>query len=404
MSVLFHLLLACSTLFTSSSALPSTSHQPVPSSAPSSSTLSTPLPPSKDPWYTAPPDYESARPGTVLRIRPAPGNLTSVLANTSAVYNILYRTTDSHYKPSWAVTTLLIPSSQSHTTANTSKRADQSKDLLSYAIPYDAADVDASPSYAFYSLYEGTFGDLSAALSQGWYVNVPDYEGPLASFTAGVQSGHATIDSIRAVLASGLGLGDSTRSALWGYSGGALANEWAAELQVQYAPELTFSGADLGGLTPNVTSVIESVNGQYWAGLIPLGLLGVASQYPEVMFLATKNITWAEAIATFMNQDISDYFVNGEAYVQAQMPLFVYKAIADEISPIGETDALVDKYCAVGANILYQRNMVGGHLAEYTNGDARAFEWLRSVLEGTYTPASGCTIQNVTVNVTSTAL
>lgn len=70
------------------------------------------------------------------------------------------------------------------------------------------------------------------------------------------------MDSIRAILSSGLGLEAScAKYALWGYSGGALASEWAAELQVQYAPELNFAGVALGGLTPNVTSVLLTVNG-----------------------------------------------------------------------------------------------------------------------------------------------
>lgn len=131
--------------------------------------------------------------------------------------------------------------------------------LLSYQIPYDSADVDASPSY---SLYSSPPPDIAAALGFGWYVNVPDFEGPLASFTAGVESGHATLDSVRAVLSSDYGLTDGARYAMWGYSGGALATEWAAELQVQYAPELNFSGVALGGLTPNISSVLESVTGQ----------------------------------------------------------------------------------------------------------------------------------------------
>jgi hypothetical protein len=67
-----------------------------------------PPPPSKDPFYTAPRGYEHAAPGAVLRVRSAPG-LAKVIANCSAAYNLLYRTTDSNYKPTWAVTTLYVP-------------------------------------------------------------------------------------------------------------------------------------------------------------------------------------------------------------------------------------------------------------------------------------------------------
>lgn len=136
--------------------------------------------------------------------------------------------------------------------------------------------LDASPSYVVYagSDADNTLADISTGLSQGWSVNLPDYEGPLASFTAGVLSGHATLDSVRAVFNAnrllGWGLAQDARYAMWGYSGGALASEWAAELQVQYAPEMRFSGAALGGLTPNVTSVLYSINGQISVGLAPV--------------------------------------------------------------------------------------------------------------------------------------
>lgn len=194
-----------------------------------SDTPAAPIPPLQDPWYSAPDGFESAKPGDVLRIRKAPGNLTSLASNCSSAYNILYRTTNSQYKPDWAVTTVFVPVSASPA-------------LLSYQIPYDSAWLDASPSYAFYTS-DGTryLSDVSTGLSFGWFVNVPDYEGPLASFTAGVMSGHATIDSIRAAFNANetLGLDVDARYAMWGYSGGALASEWAAELQVQYAPEVS---------------------------------------------------------------------------------------------------------------------------------------------------------------------
>ena len=121
-----------------------------------------PLPPSIDPWYTAPANFASTAPGAILRVRPAPGNLTSVVGNCSAAYNILYRTTDSNDSPAWAVTTLYVPMHYS-----------QSSSLVSYQFPYDSAYIDGSPSYIFYAGPP----DVGLALGKGWYVNVPDYEG-----------------------------------------------------------------------------------------------------------------------------------------------------------------------------------------------------------------------------------
>jgi len=48
---------------------------------------------------------------------------------------------------------------------------------------------------------------------------------------------------------------------MWGYSGGSVATEFAAELSVQYSPEMEFAGAVLGGVVPNITGVLDRVNG-----------------------------------------------------------------------------------------------------------------------------------------------
>jgi hypothetical protein len=399
---------------------------PTPSGGPAAAT---PLPPSQDPWYTAPPGFESAAPGTILRSRVAPGNLSLITANSSAAFNILYRTTDSRYLPTWAVTTLFVPKGSSGNSGKSNNA------LVAYQLPYDTANVDGSPSFTLYRGAAFAGGpDIPALLGKGWYVSVPDYEGPLASDTAGVISGHATIDSVRAVLSGQHGLSPQARYAMWGYSGGALASEWAAELQVQYAPEMSFAGAALGGLTPNVTNVLLAIDGTLDAGRIPSAILGLSSQFPDVQafllsklkttgpynattFLSARHLTLQQIDAVFGNQTITDYFVDGIADLLApsvlqafnrdgmmgyhgtpQMPLFVYKAIEDELSPIADTDALVARYCGVGATIQYQRNDVGGHGAEFQNGEASAFAFLVSVLEGTYT-ATGCSTQNVTIAI-----
>ncbi|CAK7214436.1 hypothetical protein SBRCBS47491_002142 [Sporothrix bragantina] len=388
-----------------------------------------PIAPSQDPWYTAPYEFEKEAPGTILRVRPAPGNLSSIAGNCSAAYNILYRTTGSLYNPTWAVTTLFVPQNVS---------GNGTGSLLSYQIPYDAVWVDASPSYA---LYGGVDTDIGISLGKGWFVNVPDFEGNNASFTAGVLSGHATLDSVRAVLngADRFGLPADTNYAMWGYSGGALASEWAAELQVQYAPELNFSGAALGGLTPNVTSVLFTIYDGVEAGLAPPAILGLTNQFPDVYdyvvsqlkttgdynatsFLATLNYTLNDNIGKFALKNMSMYFdggldtllkpltqkvINSDGLMGyhgvPQMPLFVYKAVADEVSPINDTDALVERFCGVGVNINYQRNSVGGHAAEGTNGNAAATAWLDSIFDGTFASsanATGCFVSNVAVNVT----
>jgi hypothetical protein len=218
-----------------------------------------------------------------------------------------------------------------------------------------------------------------------------------------------------------------------GYSGGAIAAEWAAELESSYAPELNISGVAIGGLTPIVFNVLLACSHGRNAALDPTGVVGLVSQFPEVSdyimsklkttgkynattFLSVRNLTLDEAGPVFAFQNIFDYFVDGLADLQNPLvtnltdaqgrmgyhgvpvaPMFIYKAIGDEVSPINDTDALVTKYCAQGATITYQRNTVGNHESEQGNGDQRAFAFLAKVLGGTYDPPAGCVIKNVTV-------
>jgi hypothetical protein len=400
----------------------------------------TPLPPSKDPWYTASDGLGNAAPGAVLRIRPAPGNLVTNVGTCSAAYNILYRTVDSRQKTAWAVTTLFVPSKPS---IDRNAAAVFGKALLSYQVPYDSCCVDASPSASLYSPQALGLDQIKAALARGWHVSVPDYEGPLASFTLGLQAGQATLDSIRAILSLAkntdginydISLSSKARYAMWGYSGGSIATEWAAELQQSYAPELHFGGIAIGGMITNVWSVLTSVTGKTLAGLIPSGLLGMTTQYPEARahlianlkaegaqtrdgFLAALDMDMDTAMRSYAFHDMFAYFVNGKADLEhtliqeiienegimgthgvPKMPIFAYASIQDELTPIGGADALFEKYANKGARIVFHRNLLGSHLAEFENGRERAMRWLNGALGGeAEMPAVGLTVEEVSV-------
>ncbi|KAF3767334.1 LIP-domain-containing protein [Cryphonectria parasitica EP155] len=401
---------------------------------------SKPLPPSQDPWYIAPENYTAAVPGDILRLREAPGDLCSIVANCSAAWNILYRTTDNDQSATWAVTTLLAPPIEYSSTS--SKKA-LNKALLSYQLAIDSPAVDQQPSYLLYTPNAtDQWVDFTAALGRGWFVSVPDYESTKAAFGAPFLEGQATLDNIRAVLNLararpdiGLAGGEDVRCAVWGYSGGSIASEWAVELQGLYAPELPLAGAVLGGLVPNFTTVFYEIDGTVWAGDIPAGVVGVTVEdaaarafvlsrlkttgpYNATTFLSVLNNSVTENFAVFAGQNISDYFVGGVAdmfapilldlYNAGQMglhgrpgvPLFLYKAIADEFTPIYQTDELVAQFCAEGVDVLYERNTVGEHVSELANGHTRALDYLSMVFEATIGDLyrnQSCIVRNVSV-------
>ncbi|KAN0089549.1 Secretory lipase domain containing protein [Hyaloscypha variabilis] len=395
--------------------------------------------PTQDPWYSAPSDWETKSPGTPLRVRYSPYRNISIGACIDT-FQVLYRTTDTNNNASWAVTTVFIPESQLNCSASSPENC--SHGVVTYEVPYDSADPDATPSYLLQ--YGEPYGEIYELLKRGWFVNTPDYEGPLASYCAGVQSGHATIDSIRAVLqvSEDFGLNHSVaRNAIWGYSGGAMASEFSAELIGAYAPDLKLAGIVHGGLIPNVTSAGNKMTSKDTAGLAIAGIIGITSQqtdarkyidsrlkttgpFNKTLFYTATEYSGAQVLGAFENQNVSDYFYNGTSdldvpimndiyYSDAtmghhgvpNMPVFVYKAIHDEMSAAAETDALVDSFCSQGANILYHRNDVGGHNEELWQGRGRALSFLSDVLEDTdlmSMPKTGCSILNVTVAVNVT--
>ncbi|KAI8945206.1 LIP-domain-containing protein [Xylaria longipes] len=398
--------------------------------------LNTAIPPSQDPWYKAPAGFESTAPGTILRIRPGPSNITAVMS-AAAAYNILFRTTNTRYEPSWAVTTLLLPKSPVGAKNNGTKACNRKAALLSYQIPYNTADVDASPSYLLSTvLAEEFLGNppytdaIAEALSRGWYVNVPDFEGPSASFAEGPQEGHAVLDSVRAALSSDPfpSTLEEARYAMWGYSGGSIASTFAAKLQASYAQELDFAGAAIGSLVPNAIAVFSDPETIYpEAREFLLSQIKPEGPYNVTGFLAALHLNVDEALVHYAGQNIDEYFVNGlDAVFKApqlarvlgnngyqgyhgipQMPVFAYKAIHDDATNgMAGSDEAISRYCGVSANILYHRNTIGGHTDELINGAPRALDFLAAALDGSFAAkynTTGCTWVDVAVNVTASA-
>lgn len=238
-------------------------------------------------------------------------------------------------------------------------------------------------------------------------------------------SGYATLDSVRATFkeAANSGLSANARYAMWGYSGGSLASEWAAELQPSYAPELNFAGAALGGLIPNVTSVLSTINGGPFAGLAFSGIYGLSKAYPNLTtfvqndlipsksaeFYKIANGCLSQAASGGAFKNVYSYFKDGSRTTSQpipksvlaaggqmgthgvpQMPLFVYKAVADEISPGKDTDALVTKLCNAGAKIEYHKDILGEHISEAITGGPSALAWIKERLDGEPVSNAGC--------------
>lgn len=201
---------------------------------------------------------------------------TMAIANVRDTFQVLFRSTDSQQNATWGVTTVFLPT---RPRCNGSTSSNCSQGILSYQLPYDTSCLDASPSFGLQ--WGEPYGEIAVALARGWWVSVPDFEGPLASYGANIVAGHITLDSARAVLAaaaSEFGV-QSARVGLWGYSNGASATEAAVEFAAKYAPDLEIAGAAIGGLASNVGTAGPLLTQTQVAGLLVQGIIGVTSQY-----------------------------------------------------------------------------------------------------------------------------
>ena len=238
------------------------------------------VPPQQDPFYayTGSQPLSAIAPGTVLKTRTLPYHVFGLPLPVTAV-QLLFRTTNAIGSPAVAVTSVLEPPLRLGPPT-----------ILSYQSFYDSLNPEDEPSYAISGglslggLIPNVESALIApALLAGETVVVPDTEGESADFAAGPEYGLTTLDALRATLASpAAGAGGARKIGLIGYSGGAIATEWAAELAPSYAPDVSsrIVGAAMGGVLVDPAHNLHYTEGStVWAGVIPMALIGIARGY-----------------------------------------------------------------------------------------------------------------------------
>ncbi|HEX3433491.1 MAG TPA: lipase family protein [Solirubrobacteraceae bacterium] len=237
------------------------------------------LTPDQDPFYK----YEGAThlnritPGTVLKTRSVQLHVGGIGVPITAV-QLLYRSISELHRPTVNVTSVLLPPVKLSTS------------VLSYQSFYDSLSTADDPSYA---ITTGGFPGaeiaqvesvlIAPALLAGETVVVPDTEGEEAVFSAGPVYGYNTLDSLRAALSSSAtGLTSTAKIGLAGYSGGAIATEWAAQEAPTYAPEINSNivGAAMGGVLVEPAHNLKYVEGSgSWASIIPMSLVGLSRAF-----------------------------------------------------------------------------------------------------------------------------
>ena len=236
--------------------------------------------PEQDPFYS----YEGSTPlaniapGTVLKTRTLSYHVAGVPLPIKAV-QLLYRSTGETGQPTVNVTSVLQPPLRLGAPT-----------IVSYQSFYDSLNPEDEPSYAISGgvtlgglIPTAESGLIAPALLAGETVVVPDTEGETADFAAGPEYGMNTLDSLRAVLSSpASGAAGAKQIGLIGYSGGAIATGWAAELASSYAPDISsrIVGAAMGGVLVDPAHNLHYVEGStVWAGVIPMSVIGISRAF-----------------------------------------------------------------------------------------------------------------------------
>jgi hypothetical protein len=376
--------------------------------------------PSHDPFYT----YTGSKPlgeiapGTVLKQRP----ITLEIATLTVPYQaeqVLYRTTGEQGQPTVTVTTIIKPLTSLLGTK-----------ILSYQMAYDALGSECDPSYTLRGGNPGyTDNQLEAAVvagyvTLGYTVTVPDYEGTALQWGAGQESGYNTLDAIRAT-ENYLGVPSSTEVGMYGYSGGSIATEWAAELAPQYAPALNLIGAADGGVPVDFAQNLTYINGDDdWSGVIPAildtlgGTFGVnlakylspygekitkavagecinsfAGDYPGLTFQQLVKVQYANPFGVPILVKILNHLLMGTAPGHPEMPMLFGVGNADGtgdgIMVAGDVEALAHEYCQQGVPVTFDEYTGLDHEEAAVPFEADALTFFENLFAGG-APSNGC--------------
>ncbi|CEH15751.1 Lipase, secreted [Ceraceosorus bombacis] len=397
-----------------------------------------PIAPIDDPFYSGDDVLQIQRvgPGVALRSRPVDLAQFGILPmSIKAATQVLYSTTDMSGGITANMMTVITPNGRAESETGVPK-------VLVYQPAQDAAYSGCAPSI---QLQSGATGNLlvqaeqllmNHALTKGYTLVVPDYEGPSSAFTVGSLSGTGVLDAARTALklpeVVSADKSHLVRMALMGYSGGALASGWAAQQLEKYAPELSgnFVGMVLGGIPVNVKNILLKLNKGAISGLVGTGMAGQYNARPTFKEYLDQHATPAgkdalrRANGTCLPQNLAqfpatDWFslfdvpqdellaappvkealdqgsLGGLDAIGMTIPAYIYQAMLDEVVVASDVDDYVAAQCKIPStkSITYVRELAAEHISMIITGSPSGFVWLEDRFNGLEAP-KGCDTQS----------
>ena len=380
--------------------------------------------PAEDPWYDRDLEFDKdAAPGTILDVRPV--ELPSLgLDRIESSWQVLFRSNDTNEDAQIGVATVVLPKAKWD--------GPGPRPLLASSAATDSLGLACQPSATLRKGIPPT--PPNAVLDQrflddGYALVIPDHQGPKAAYAAGRQAGHIVLDSIRAAR-SFVPPGEDdapleeSKIAQLGFSGGAIAAGWAAQIQPTYAPELEddFVGTSIGGVPADFGALMTTMDG-YWgpAGIFRAAVLGVAREYPalyrllnpvgDVFAYTSRNscsdeLHWQGVVPIPIDDLTLDRHVLADPEVRRilvdnalgpnpdrpkeipSQPMQVWQgdsdapivpntsiAIDDYWVPTWAVKRMVSRWCEAGVRTQYQP-VPGEHLMSSTSGIEPAYAWI----------------------------
>jgi hypothetical protein len=386
-----------------------------------------PTDPRHDPFYAVPAKIADFSPGAVLDSREVTPAAFGSFGIQASAWQVKYRTTDHKGEPTATVTTILVPNVAAPV-------AGRPRPVVSYQTAEDSNSLQCAPSYGLLSAApvdnpasQAETIIIAAYLAKGDIVVVPDYEGPKSLYTVGIMAGRATLDGIRAAkVFSPAGIAPDAPVGITGYSGGALATEWAAQLQPAYAPDVRLSAVVAGGVPVNIQHIADRLAsnplGLVLSGIALNGITGQYNAHPELSSDAAQYLTdrgraiiaklstvcGGDAVADYPLTPYSVMFTVHDALTTipqlksiitastlggatpAKVPTHLYESVSDEVTVPADVDALVKQDCAAGVPISYDRDLLSEHVTLAVTGAPAAIRFMQGTLTGART-TTGCT-------------
>ncbi len=402
--------------------------------------------PVHDPFfrYSGTVPLQQYAPGDVLAVRTVPYHLLNAPTPLTAM-QILYRSTDARGRPIANVTSVLRPPGA---------HGDR---VVSYQSAYDSLNPDDGPSRAIAgntplltatpsggnlaiggTAASGEGAAIAPFLALGYTVVVADTQGPTADFAAGPEYGMTTLDSLRAAQhVPNSGVTDTARIGLYGYSGGAIATNWASIMAPDYAPDVADNliGAAQGGLLVDPADNLRYAGGSAaWGGVVGMAIVGIGRAYGidfdpyindygrEIMARFEDasilnvlgqypGLEWADLVEPEYRDpntvpeyvDVVNQLNMGRAPVP-QIPMFVAQAsngivegtppgppgtgAGDGIMVAGDVRSLMTRYCDAGLTVQYDEYDTLGHIAGAALWFPGALAWLLDRFAGKPAPGN----------------